>query len=135
MLKTFAIIFGIVFLAIGILGFVPQARDGDLLLGVFRIDPLHNIIHLASGVVALLCGLTSNYASRVYFQIFGIIYGLVALLGFYFHDRDIFGVLTNNLADAVLHLLIAAVSLYLGFGYRNELEGPRNRNNHNDRAS
>ena len=117
LLKTAAIVFGIVFLAIGILGFVPQALSHDnLLFGLFRVNNIHNIVHLASGVVALLCGLNSEQASRMYFQIFGIIYALVAILGVLYHHHDLFnGMLFNNVHDEWLHTLIALVSLYLGF--------------------
>ncbi|WP_068467575.1 DUF4383 domain-containing protein [Candidatus Protochlamydia phocaeensis] len=117
MLKTCAIVFGVIMLIIGLLGFVPQVNPNGMLLGLFHVNLLHNLIHLATGLAALLCGLTSEYASRIFFQIFGIVYGLVALLGYYYLDHPIFGILANNLADAILHTLIAAFSLYLGFGY------------------
>jgi hypothetical protein len=117
MLKTIAIIFGVIVLAIGILGFIPQANPGDLLLGLFHVNLIHNLIHIATGIVSILCGLSSNYASQVFFQVFGIVYGLVALLGFYYMDQNILGLIANNMADNLLHVLISAVSLYLGFFY------------------
>ncbi len=69
MVKTAAILFGIVFLAIGILGFVPSITAPDangmpMLLGIFHVNTLHNIVHLASGAVALLCGMSGAGASR-----------------------------------------------------------------------
>lgn len=117
MLKTSAIIFGIVMLAVGILGFVPQAIPGDMLLGIFHINLIHNIIHIATGAVAILCGLAGWYPSRVFFQVFGVIYALVAILGFYYMDRPILGLVANNMADNILHVVIAAISLYLGFAF------------------
>jgi hypothetical protein len=57
MVKSAAILFGIVFLVIGILGFVPAATPANgMLLGIFHVNTAHNIAHLASGVVFLLCG-------------------------------------------------------------------------------
>ena len=82
MVKSLAILFGIVFLAIGILGFVHGITKDDMLLGIFMVNPAHSVVHIASGVVALLCGMSGAGASRVYFQIFGIVYALVAILGF-----------------------------------------------------
>lgn len=117
MLKTSAIIFGIVMLIVGILGFIPQFTPHGLLFGLFHVNAEHNWIHILTGIVSILCGLTSEHASRLYFQIFGIIYALVAILGFFYGDRPILGLIANNLADAVLHVIIAIFALYLGFGY------------------
>jgi hypothetical protein len=117
MIKTAAIIFGIVFLLVGILGFVPAATPANgMLLGIFHVNTAHNFVHLASGVVFLLCGMAGVGASRTFFRIFGIIYALVALLGFYYGDNAIFGLIANNTADIWLHVGLAVVMLFLGFG-------------------
>jgi len=116
MVKSAAILFGIVFLAIGILGFVPAITKDEMLLGIFHVNMLHNIVHLATGAVGLLCGMAGFGASRTYFRIFGIIYALVAVLGFYYGDQPLLGLIANNTADTWLHVVIAGVSLLLGFG-------------------
>lgn len=119
MLKTAATIFGIILLIVGILGFIPQANVGSYLFGIFHVNLIHNLVHVASGIIAILCALASEYASRIYFQVFGIIYGIVALLGFYYMNQNILGILANNMADNILHVIIAVVALYLGFAYKN----------------
>ncbi len=116
MLKTCAIIFGIIMVIVGILGFIPQVTPHGLLLDLFHVNVEHNWIHILTGVVSILCGLTSEHASRLYFQIFGIIYALVAILGMFYGDRPILGLIANNTADVVLHVIIAIFALYLGFG-------------------
>jgi hypothetical protein len=121
MLKKMAVVFGVVFLLIGVLGFVPGAtRDGHL-LGIFHINTAHNIVHLLSGAVALLAGLTSEKYSQWYFRLFGIVYGLVAVLGFFYQDRPILGLIANNMADVWLHIAITVVALYLGFAAKSEV--------------
>ena len=82
------------------------------------MNTLHNVIHLATGIVAILAGMASEAAMRVFFKIFGVIYGLVAVLGFFYGDRPLLGLVANNLADSGLHVVIAAVALYLGFGFK-----------------
>jgi hypothetical protein len=116
MLRSAAKVFGFVLLAIGIMGFIPGLTPDDHLLSVFHVDPLHNLIHLGSGAVSLWAGYTSRRASRMYFQVFGLVYALVALLGFMAGDGDVLGVLANNMADTWLHVVIASSALYLGFG-------------------
>lgn len=121
MLKKAALLFGIVFIVIGIAGFIPALLTDDVdgvgkLLGLFLVSPLHNVIHLASGAAALAAAGSSRTA-RLYFQIFGVVYALVTILGFIQGD-NVLGLIDVNAADNLLHLVISAASLYLGFGTR-----------------
>ena len=106
--------FGIVFIAIGILGFVPGITSNGHLLGIFGVDTVHNVIHLLSGIVALLCAGSAS-AAKTYFKVFGVVYGLVTILGF-MSGTSVLGIFMVNGADNVLHLLIAVIALALGFG-------------------
>ena len=96
MLKTCAIVFGIIMVIVGILGFIPQVTPHGLLLDLFHVNVEHNWIHILTGVISILCGLSSEHASRLFFQIFGIVYLLVAILGIFYGDRPIFGLIANN---------------------------------------
>ena len=73
MVKTAAILFGLVFLLIGILGFVPAATHDvngmPMLLGIFHVNFAHNIVHLASGAVFLLCGMAGAGPSRTWLHV------------------------------------------------------------------
>lgn len=115
MLKPAAIIFGLFFLVAGIGGFVSSLAPNGMLFGIFMVGPVHNCIHLASGAVALLCAFVGAGAARKYFQIFGVVYLLVALLGFYYGNHPLIGMVEHNHADIWLHIAIAAVALFLGF--------------------
>jgi len=119
-LQRIALIFGIVFVIVGVLGWVPAVNPGGKLLGIFDVNAAHNVVHLATGVVAIIVGAMSEKASRVFFQVFGVIYGLVAALGFFYGDAVLLGIVANNAADSVLHVVIAVVALYLGFGMKPE---------------
>ena len=118
MLKNIAIAFGIVFIIVGILGFVSAVTPNGLLLGYFEVNPAHNVVHLATGVVALIVAFASEKAMRLFFQIFGVIYALVALMGFFTGNQPLLGIVAINAADNWLHVLIAIVALYLGFGMK-----------------
>lgn len=120
--KTVTVLFGVVFVLVGILGFVPvfntagpSGTNYTLLLGIFAVNPVHNIIHLASGVVALLAGLYGTGAySRLYLGVFGIVYGLVTILGItglLFISGSLLGVVAINGADNILHVLITVAVL------------------------
>ena len=117
MAKTMAVLFGVVFLAIGILGFVPAVTKDEMLLGIFHVNAAHNCVHLLSGVVALICGMAGIGPARWYFKIFGLVYGAVAVLGFLNPGEHtmLLGLIANNTATTWLHVAIAAVSLIIGF--------------------
>ena len=106
--------FGIVFILIGVLGFIPGVTTGGELLGIFHVDAVHNVVHLLSGVVALFCA-GSHSVAKGYFKIFGVVYGLVTIIGL-LGSGSILGLFTVDGADNVLHLIIAVSALALGFG-------------------
>lgn len=119
MIKKLAVLFGVVFLLIGILGFFPaftpaNAEGERMLLGLFEVDTVHNIVHLLSGAVALIAGLMSSYASRLYFKIFGAVYALVTLVGLI--SGSALGLFHVNGPDNFLHLALAIALLAIGFG-------------------
>lgn len=126
MIKKLAMAFGVVFLLVGILGFVPAfLTDSDghkLLLGIFAVDTIHNVIHLASGLAALAASSSSKFA-RLYFQIFGAVYGLVTVVGFIQGDT-VLGLIHVNMQDNVLHLIISAAALWVGFGLKEPMGSP-----------
>lgn len=117
MLKKLALTFGIIFVAIGILGFIPAFTPDDKLLGIFPVNTLANFIHLASGLVALAASSTSAQASRLWFQVFGSVYAVVTLVGFVQGDT-VLGLIPANFIYNMLHLIIAVTTLYIGFGLR-----------------
>lgn len=100
--------FGFVFLAVGLLGFV-----NDPILGLFEVNPLHNIVHLLSGLLALGAGYGSEAYSKMYNVGFGAVYALVTLLGF-LQVGVVVDLLELNTADNVLHLLITVALLGAG---------------------
>lgn len=114
MLRFLAILFGIVLIFVGAAGFLPSFYIHDLLFGFFMVNFVHNLFHIISGVLAIMAA-TSYYYSRLFFQILGIVYGILAILGFALSGDLSFMMLTLNIADNILHLVIAIVALYLGF--------------------
>ena len=118
MIKKLAITFGIVFVLIGILGFVPGITQDEHLLGIFHVNAAHNAVHLLTGVAALAAGLSSAHTAQLFFRVFGVVYGLVAILGFMAGAGPVLVIISNNLADAWLHLVIAVTSIMIGFAVK-----------------
>lgn len=111
-LRFFSFLFGLFFLAIGVLGFMPDYVPDGLLFGYFQVDNTLSLIHIISGVLGLLAA-AGGFLSKLYLMIFGIIYAILAVAGFVMAgDLSITQV---NMADNILHLGIGVVALYLGF--------------------
>lgn len=114
---------GAVLLVVGILGFIPAFVVDGALLGIFGVNLLHNLIHLVTGGVLLAVGyMNDGVNARVTNQIFGVVYLLVAILGFVapaFMDTLInlngTGVV-SPIWDNGLHLLLGVVFAGVGFG-------------------
>ena len=115
MLRTFAVLFGVFMLVFGTMGFIPMVKEGDFLFKIFHVNFFLNLTYIGTGFISLLCGLNNTAAARLFFQAFGIFFGLLTILGIYYGSEPVFGLLANNWADTLLHLGIALLSIYLGF--------------------
>ncbi|CAG0966548.1 hypothetical protein BURK1_00995 [Burkholderiales bacterium] len=120
MLKKIGLAFGAVFVLVGLAGFVPALTPDGKLLGLFAVNGAHNLVHIATGAIALGIALASPSALSMFFKVFGVVYGLVAVLGYFSGDQPILGLIAHNMADMWLHVAIAALSLWIGFGMRND---------------
>lgn len=77
MAKTVCKILGVVFLIVGVAGFVAPT-----LLGT-HLSPVHNLIHIISGAVALYFGFGgSPSGARMFCLVFGAVYLLLGVVGF-----------------------------------------------------
>jgi hypothetical protein len=110
--------FGIVLFLIGLLSFIPGLTTDSYFLGLFKVNSVTNTLHLVTGLIAYVLSHGSFRACQLYFQIFGILYGIIAILGFGYGDTDVLGYIANNMADTWLHLAICLLALYLGFLYK-----------------
>jgi hypothetical protein len=116
--QLYALLFGVVLLAVGILGFAADASFGtgsdvngsDLI--VFETNGWHNIVHILSGAIGLAVWRSANPA-RLYALGFGAIYLVVTIWGFATGDQVLW-LVSVDAADNVLHLAIAATGLLAG---------------------
>ena len=114
MLTTYARLFGAVFVAIGLLAFVPPLVPNGNLLGVFPVNAAHNLVHIGLGVWGLVAG-ASLAAALFYFRGIAVIYGVLAVLGLFPATNTLFGLAPIHGADVILHGVLALIAAYLGF--------------------
>lgn len=119
MVKKYVMVLGIILIALGTLGFISPLAPNDNLFGIFAISTNHSLFYLLSGLVALAAVAGGGDYVRLYAKVFGVVFGLITVLGFMVGDGEILGFINVNQADNVLHLAIAASALYVGFAHEN----------------
>ena len=124
-IQSVALVVGLVFLLVGILGFVPgiTSNYNDLkfaghdssaqLLGIFDTSILHNIVHLLFGVAGIVLSRTWDGA-RTFLVGGGAIYVVLFVYGAVFHGEKGSNWIPVNWADNVLHLALGAGMVVLG---------------------
>jgi hypothetical protein len=124
--RIVGIVFGAVYIVVGALGFLVTngvdfiATSGGLLLGIFEVNPLHNIAHLLIGAALLLGGIVSTRAAKGVNSVVGVAYLLLGIVGFFLVDTAA-NILALNTADHFLHLASAVVLLGVGVGADREV--------------
>lgn len=132
--RYFALIYGVVFLAVGIAGFgpglVPQPA-ADLsgpdavfgrLFGLFPINALHNLVHIAFGIWGL-AAYRSFSGARLYARAVAVIYAVLMVMGLIPVLKTTFGLIPLYGHNVWLHALLAMVAAYFGFAPAHSVGG------------
>ncbi len=126
--RTFALIAGIAYLAAGILGFVPQLLSPPpadapslgitafygYLLGLFPVNFMHNLVHLAIGAWGIAAARTVGGA-RAYSRTLAVFYGALAILGLFPQTYTMFGLVPIHGHDVWLHAGTALIAAFFGW--------------------
>ncbi len=117
--RIVATVFGAVYLLVPArlrrhrrVGFI--SNEGGLLLGIFEVNPLHNIAHLLIGDALLVAGLANARAAKGVNTTVGAVYLLLGIVGFFLTGPA--NILALNVPDHFLHLASAVVLLGVGLG-------------------
>ncbi|SFB06666.1 protein of unknown function [Amycolatopsis marina] len=123
--QLFATLVGVVFLAVGVLGFIPGITSEynemgfagpdsmALLFGLFGVSVLHNLVHLLFGVLGLVAA-TTLALSRAFLMIGGGFYVLLCVYGLPIDRATDANFLPVNPADNWLHLGLGLGMIALG---------------------
>lgn len=113
------------FLLVGIAGFIPGLTTNydqmggaghesmAMLLGIFMVSVLHNVVHLAFGIMGIALSTTPDRA-RNFLIVGGVIYLLLWLYGLIIDEGSRANFVPVNTADNWLHLGLAVAMIGLG---------------------
>ena len=107
-------ILGVVLVILGVLGFFNNP-----VLGIFSVNTLHNIVNLVVGLLAIWAASSSEGSARMFSQWFGVIFAIITILDFVAVDFMV-NLVNINMADKWLHLVLAVLFLWLGFGTKKQ---------------
>jgi hypothetical protein len=117
--QLYALVIGVVYLLVGIVGFFfasefTKGTAEDELI-IFRLNHLHNLIHVVLGIGWLAASRTAALSKTIN-TLFGIVLLLVALLGFTGIDlvHTLLNITESTDPDNFLHLVTGALALYFG---------------------
>jgi hypothetical protein len=124
MVKRVAMVFGVVFIIIGVLGFtVPggmamgDAANAPKLLGLFPVNLLHNLVHILFGVWGLAAA--RSFSGAVAFcKLGGMIYLALAVVGLV--APTTFGLIPLGANDVFLHTALGVLLVWAGFMAKEE---------------
>ncbi len=112
--KNISLAFGLSFVAAGFLGFIPNpVLSPD---GLFEVNLMHNLLHVAVGAVFIIGALLSEKAARRTLQSLSIVGVALAILGFVAKSDLLLGLVHVNEADKWLHAGLAIVIVAAAFG-------------------
>ena len=112
--KNICLAFGLPFVAVGVLGFFPNplvSHDG-----VFEVNVMHNLLHIAVGAIFIVGALFSELVARRTLRSLSMAGIALAVLGFVTKNNLILGLIHINEADKWLHAVLAVVILAAAFG-------------------
>lgn len=127
--RTFAAVFGVVFLLAGLFGFIPGlspehvhsgmivTSGSRLAMGLFPVNVLHDLVHLAFGTWGLLAA-RSIGGSFAYAKGVALTYALLTVLGLIQATNTTFGLVPIYGNDIWLHAGLAIVAAYFGFVHK-----------------
>jgi hypothetical protein len=128
--QWYCLLAGLALLLAGVLGFIVNSQfntggniNGDELI-VFEVNGIHNLVHLASGLV-LLAASPKRASARAVAIAFGLVYGLVTIIGL-IDGETVLGLIPVNPADNVLHIALSALGVITGFMSRGSDDVPAN---------
>ena len=119
MVRRVAMVFGIVFLVVGILGLVSTGGmqmgaepPPAMILGMFPTNLLHSIVHLLFGVWGIWAA-RSFAGAKMYTQVGGVVYIVLAICGLLIPNT--FGLIPNGGNNVWLHAVAGLVLAWAGF--------------------
>jgi hypothetical protein len=127
--RYFALVLGIMFLLVGVAGFIPglvqpgpehglrvHGPGEGYLFGLFHVNLLHNLVHILFGIWGIAAYARFD-AARLFARVVAISYGVLVLFGLCPSPmiNTIWGLVPVHGHDVWLHAVLALAGAYFGW--------------------
>lgn len=116
--KNAALLLGIIFLAVGILGFLPNPIIANSEDSIFHADTVHSIVHIVSGLLFVIVAVAMPASAGTVLKIFGAVYFLLGVWGLLTIGEEgmttLLGFLHVNGPDNYLHIALGLIIFLAG---------------------
>jgi hypothetical protein len=125
-IQNLAWLYAFMFLVIGSLAHIPFINDAQgYTLGIFKLDWWDDALHYASGLWAGIAAWRSRRDAVFYFKLFGLMYGLDGIMGFFLGQGYLdLGIILNGPTALdwgfkffanIPHITIGSIAAFIGF--------------------
>ena len=126
MLKRWAWVYAAGFVGVFLVTHAPGATDAQgRLFGLFKIDPIDDIVHLLSGVAGVIVAVWATAWIALYLIAVGVLYGLDAIIGLvasrglldgslFTQGRGAADLSVTNVLINLPHIVLAGLALVIG---------------------
>ncbi|MDQ6773646.1 MAG: DUF4383 domain-containing protein [Candidatus Dormibacteraeota bacterium] len=111
--KAYATAFGVVYTLVGLIGFTVSTTLATGTLIIFPVNVLHNVVHLAVGLLGIAAVLTGR--SVLYARGAAVLFAILVVAGFL--PQPFLGLVPLGGYDIPLHIVTAALAAVAGFAY------------------
>jgi len=115
--KSAALLLGVIFIAVGLLGFIPNPVVGTG-SAIIHADLIHNWVHIVTGAVFIVAAVMMPGNASLMLKVFGVVYFLIGVWGMVLLGDDglanLLGILHVNAIDNYLHLALGVVNFLAG---------------------
>lgn len=131
--RYFALVIGIIYLLVGIMGLIPglvtaaphpgvaiNTLDGNL-LGIFPVNIIHTLVHLIIGLWGIVA-YRSFSGAKSFSTAIGVIFVILFVMGLIPGANVLFGLAPLFGADIWLHLITGILGLYFGLTARRDVD-------------
>ena len=118
--KTSALAIGVIFIVVGLLGFIDNPIVGTSENAIFHADTMLNMVHIGSGILFILFAYSRSAVT--FMIVFGLVYLAIGVLGVISFGTQgmgkVLGILHVNGADNLLHIGLGVIILIAGIASR-----------------
>jgi hypothetical protein len=114
MLNRYLGLLGLALVVFGIFGFIHPISPKHYVFHIYLVTVALSVIYMVLGLLSLAASFLGARMARWTALTVGVLFAGLTVYGFIIGTGQMLGFIDVNLADSILHLFVALITLYLG---------------------